>query len=135
MSAAAALVAHLAANAGVSALVGDRIYSQERPQGGTLPAIVYEQQFDEMDYSHNGDTGYIVHEFELTAWAATKLVADQIGAAVRAAISGFRGTLGAGASTITAGAVFITSMGRDEFDDDPAVRGSSMVIEIHQQGG
>ena len=37
-----ALVAHLEAHAGLSSLVGARIYPQILPQNGTLPAVVYQ---------------------------------------------------------------------------------------------
>lgn len=38
---ATALFAHLSADAGVSALVGDRIYPQRKPQDAPLPAVVW----------------------------------------------------------------------------------------------
>lgn len=37
-----ALITHLEAHAGLSALVGTRIYPQILPQNGTLPAVVYQ---------------------------------------------------------------------------------------------
>jgi hypothetical protein len=91
----AGLHAHLSADAGVAALVGTRIYPLLLPQSATYPALTYSRvsgpRLDDLD----GDAGLAHPAFQVTAWAPTYKAAKETAAAVRLALRGYRGPMGA----------------------------------------
>jgi hypothetical protein len=95
-----ALYTLLTGNAGVSALVSTRIYPLTIPQNVHLPAIACQVITTEREYSHDGQSPTAGPYIQLTIQAkgtGTTSAYDQakaIAAAVRAALSGFRGTVG-----------------------------------------
>lgn len=83
----AAIIDHLGANAGITALVSDRISPDIRRQGDALPAIVYVVQDD--DRSHgtlNAAPTLVRITMQIDCVAETHIEARDLAAAVVAAI-------------------------------------------------
>lgn len=81
------LKAYLGAHAGLSALIGARLYPVTLPQEPTLPAATYLVVDDPATYHHSG-SGRRQARIQLDIYAATYLagqaIADQMEAAVNA---------------------------------------------------
>ncbi len=78
----------LAADTGVSALVGARIYPMLRPPADPLPAVVYQRIATDPAKDLGGDTGIDAVRIQVACWSATYAGAKALGAAVRAAVTG-----------------------------------------------
>ena len=81
----------LVADAGVTALAGDRVYSEVLPQSPTLPAVVFNEVAGMDDYALDGPTGAASRRVQVDAWAKTRAEATALGTAVAAALSGHAG--------------------------------------------
>lgn len=88
---------HLKANAGVFALVADRIYDQRRPQNPVYPCIVFLRISTPRDITHDGPSGLASPRFEFDCYALDETAAGQVADAVRLALNGFSGSMGTGA--------------------------------------
>lgn len=86
MSAETALYAALVARAGLTALVGTRIYPDAIPEDATLPAVVYQRASTAPIVSIGGVVFADDVRFAITAWGQTRTsadaVADEIGQAL-----------------------------------------------------
>ncbi len=98
----------LAATAGVTALVGNRIHPLRLPPGGALPAITYQMVSDPRQYTHDGAAGLAQPRIQITCWGETDSngnslysSAKALAAAVRVALSAFSGTLGGAGGVFT----------------------------------
>lgn len=113
----AGLYAYLAADAGVSGLVGTRIYPLLLPQEPTLPALVYQRiSTNPLGHSHDGPNHLTRVRMQLRCHGATLLAAKTLADAVRDALDGYSGAMG----TVTVQSVFR----EDEGDDDEPETGS-----------
>lgn len=93
-----ALYDKLAATAGVTNLVGTRIYLVEAPQNPTTPYLTYHSVSPVRGYTFDGPDGSVRSRFQFDAYDSTvanagKLSVIAIANAVRAALAGFRGTV------------------------------------------
>lgn len=104
----AALYSLLAADAGVKALVDDRIYPLTIPQDKALPAIAYQVITTTRGYNHAGQSSLAGPYFQITIAAASAAAAEGLAAAVRLALSGYAGTVG----TVVIASIFL----ENEFD-------------------
>ena len=87
------LYAKLSGDAGVSALVGTRIYPLLMPQEPTLPAIVYQRiSTVPLGQSHQGGNHLNRARMQLACHATTILAAKQLAQAVWRALDGDSGT-------------------------------------------
>lgn len=111
MSIEAALYAHLTANAGVAALVGSRVYPMGSvPQGAAFPRITY-QRISSVHEHHQGGVAGLAHpRLQVDCWAqgasgyaAVKALAE----AVRMALDGRRGAMGAGDAAVDVRSVIL----------------------------
>ncbi len=93
-----ALYSHLTNDAGVSALVGNRVYPLMAPQDAALPHLVYQRISSPRLRSHGGPSGLAHPRFQITATAGSYSAARSLANAVRASLDGFRGTMGGGVS-------------------------------------
>lgn len=84
-------------NAGVSGLVSTRIYPNKLPQTVTMPAITYQRISSPRIHTHDssGATGTANPRFQFDAWGATYDSCKDVTDAIRAALNGYRGTMGA----------------------------------------
>lgn len=113
----AALIAHLLAQAGITALVGNRINWLRRPQAAVLPDIILHRIDGAPDYHLTGPSGLVESRVQVDCWADTFAGAKHIARAVEAAVSGQRFTRGA----IRFDAILILDEGDDTFDETPNV--------------
>lgn len=84
----------LLANLGVAA-VAPRVAWGERPQAGSLPAIVLTRVSDTPKYVMDGTVTLSETRVQADCWALTYAGADAVAKAITAALSGFAGTVGA----------------------------------------
>jgi len=91
------LQAFLAANAGLVALISGRVYHRALPQGVVLPALTWQRISTPRLAAHDtsGSTGTAHPRFQFDAWATTYASAKAITDALRAALNGYKGTMGA----------------------------------------
>lgn len=110
------LVARLEADAGVSALVGTRIYPLNLPQAASLAgdSLTYEVISNIEDENLSGPADRESPRVRVHCWSTTFAGAVALATAVRAALVGFRGTMG---STPVGMIAFETST--DLYEDQP----------------
>lgn len=92
MSIETGIYAVLTGDAGVSALVGTRIYPLVVPQDASLPAIAYQRVSGGPTYTQDGDANLTPARFQFTCLGSSYSQAKAVATAVRAAISGASGT-------------------------------------------
>lgn len=92
------LVAVLAANVGVSALVGARIYPLILPQRVTLPAIRYQVISTIPQPTHNGASGLRQYRIQLSVHATTYSSAQAVAEALYTALDAKKAVFGSGTS-------------------------------------
>ncbi len=96
-------------HAGISALVGNRIYPMVLPDEATYPAIVYQKISGLMVASHSGNSGLGNPRFQISCWGETYPVAKALSRQVKLAFHGYKGAMG----DITCQAAFVDA----ELDD------------------
>ncbi len=109
------LYAHLAANSGVSTLVGTRIFPVQRGQGSSLkvlPAITYQRISTNRFRDLNGPTGLITPRVQVVCWSATYAGAKALADAVRLAVDDVTGTT----QGLYIGDMFVEDQGEMPFD-------------------
>jgi hypothetical protein len=87
-------------NAGVSALVGTRVYAQKLPQTPTTPALTYQLITPRSLISHQGMSGTAYPRYQITGWDTTEAGISALMKAVRICMSCYKGTVGAAPNTV-----------------------------------
>lgn len=96
-----AIYERLTGDAGVAALVSNRIYPDQVPQDVIWPAIIVHGPASETaSYSHEGDENLDTARIQIDCYGSTCASAKQVKAAVRACLSGKRFT-GTGARVMS----------------------------------
>lgn len=90
----------LLAQAGIVALVGDRVWPALVPDSSDLPALGYFRVDTRRVYSHEGRSGLARPRFQLDCYAGTYAQVAALAAAVRAALDGWRAFAGGGAAFV-----------------------------------
>lgn len=80
-------------NAGVSALVGTKIYPMVAPQGTASPLVVYQRIDNDPNDTKTGTSKLDFHRVQITAWGATNTEAESLDDAIRTAIDRYEGTV------------------------------------------
>lgn len=111
-----AISAHLAADAGVSSLVGNRVYPAVAPQKPEVPYIVYTRISSAREHSHDGASGLARPRFQFDCASRSYIGAMELSNAVRLALDAFQGTMG-GSGGVDVHAVFIEDE-QDSYDDE-----------------
>jgi hypothetical protein len=78
----------LVADAGLSALVGERIIWGARPQGELLPCLVLHRVTGARDYHMTGRSGLVDSLVQADCWAETWLAAKDVSRALLEALDG-----------------------------------------------
>lgn len=82
------LFTYLSGHAGLSALVGDKIYPDKIPQKVESPYIRFFEVNREKIYSHQGYSNSSIYSIQITSYSSTKAgaraIADQVTAAMEA---------------------------------------------------
>lgn len=90
-----ALVAFFASQSGVTALIGTRLYPMVAPQNPTYPHAIYQRISSVRTGSLAGDSGLVDPRFQISAKAQSYAAARNTCIALRDAISGYQGLMGA----------------------------------------
>lgn len=97
------LRAYLIAVAPIAALIGDRVFPQQLPQGATLPAVTYQRIAGQSMIDHEGDAGLGRARIQIDCWGPTGNTGYQqsvdLAETIRAALSGYRGPMGSNPAT------------------------------------
>ena len=112
-----AIINRLLATAGVTALVGTRVYPGARTQGSALPALVFNRISGVRDYTMTQASGLVESRVMVDVWAASYGAAKTLARAARAALSGISGTF----SGIEIQGVFLDGE-RDSFEGEAPKR-------------
>lgn len=81
--------------AGISSLVGTRVYAGYAPQNPTFPFIVYRRvSAFGRNLVHSGVSGVAKGRFQIDAYATTPLAAKTLAQQIRIAVHGYSGTVG-----------------------------------------
>jgi len=96
------------ATAGITNLVGTRVYGMKITQGSTFPCLTKQRistpRLHTMDMS--GSSGTLAHpRFQIDVWGVSEISVKAVTDAVRAALNGKTGSLGTGALSIRAALV------------------------------
>ena len=90
----AGLATYLKAQAGVSGIVGTRVFPHRKPRGKVSPFIVFQRDDTERVFSLSGHSGLTEATIQLGCWADTYLAAKQLADAVRLVVDGYQGAMG-----------------------------------------
>lgn len=90
-----ALIAHLLADAGVTALVGARVFPGSLPQKLDMPALVFTRVDGAPLYADDGEVGLEDPRIQIDCWGLTYTAAKLLARAVVERLSAFDGTVGA----------------------------------------
>ena len=123
-----AIYSRLIGFAGLSALVGIRVYPSLLPQKVTYPAVRYSRVSGERLRSHSGASGLAMPRFQIDAWAETYDEAKAVAKQIRLALDNFSGTV----ATVKIHAAFLDS-DRDLYDDKAEVFAVSADYTIAHQ--
>ena len=120
---------HLAEDLGVAALAAGRVFTEVLPQGGAVPAVVFNQVAGDDDVALDGPTGVGSFRVQVDAWAKTRADATALGLAVRAALAGHSGA----AAGLEVQAVFLLTE-RWDFDSETSLYRTSQDYEVWTGG-
>ena len=113
-----ALVAYLTGYAGLSALIGTRLYPLRLPENPTYGAVTYHRISGPRVQSHSGPSGLAYPRFQFDCYATSYLGAKNVATQVRIALDGFKGTMGG-----TSGVAVSSALSQNDRDFyDPATR-------------
>lgn len=111
----------LTTDAGVSALVGSRVVPHSVPQATAAPYVTYQVTERERANHLSGNSGLVREVFTIGCWSEVGyLQAINVAAAVRTALDGISGTLGAVGQTISAQIVRFMDESDEEEDREAA---------------
>lgn len=88
------LVTYLLANAGLTALIGNRLHDLVLPQSATVPAVVWQLISNPPEQTHSGPSQLAHPRYQFACWAKTTLEAAQTARALRLALNGYTGMMG-----------------------------------------
>jgi hypothetical protein len=80
----------LSQHAGLAALVSDRIYPDELPEGCIFPAVRFGEASLAPTYSHDGDSNLDATRMQFDCYAATRTGARAVANQVRNALTGHK---------------------------------------------
>lgn len=119
------LVTFLENDAGISALIGTRIYPQILPQDPTFPAITYSQTSGVRDrVIREGPSGRARPRITINCWGERYSQARALADAVRIALDGYRGIMG---STDVGGVRLDNEF--DLFEEEAGIKGIHRTIQ------
>lgn len=98
-----ALYAELAGYAGLSALVGTRIYPMRLPENATLPGVIYYRMSSGRENDFTGATGLAHPTFRVQVWADDYKEAHTVATQVRKALDGNTSQWGGGSGVWASG--------------------------------
>lgn len=125
------LIAHLAADATLAALVSDRIHAVLMPQGGDFPAVTITRIASEEQLTMEPLAGHVLARFQLDAWAETGLEAIAVGDAIRGALQGHAQAALDGGGTLAVQGIRLVEPGiRDGYEPESELCRRSLDFEV-----
>lgn len=89
-------------HAGLTALINKRVYPIKFPQRCTMPCIVYQRIDTDRVETHDQAANGLAHaRIQLSIWDDDISVCASIAIQVMAALEGFKGSFGSGATTVS----------------------------------
>jgi len=88
-----ALTSYLLGFTGFAALIGDKLYPDELPQGIKLPAVIYSKISDVKEHTLAGQSSLESPMLQFTVFADTKTAARTIANQLKAALCDFQGMM------------------------------------------
>ena len=117
MSIQSALYEHLKDDAGILAIVGDKVYPVVAGPDDSLPYITYQLISRQHEHDLGAASGLARTRIQVNCWESTAALAETLADTVRDSLDGFRGTMG----TVNTEAVKATLLdGEIEAYDPPA---------------
>jgi hypothetical protein len=113
------------AHAGLSALIGKRVYPKQTPEGGVLPAVVYRRISAVREHASGSDPGLVTARYQFTGLAQTYSGSEALAAQVRSAFSRWSATDG----TVVIQGVFLDN----ETDSEDYPTGKALDVEMSLQ--
>ncbi len=104
------LYSYLSGYAGLTALIGTRIYPVRLPQGALLPCLTYQRMTTPRIMTHDtsGMSGTLAEpRLQFDAWAETYKECKDITDQVRAALNGKTGSIGTSPNAVTIRAALV----------------------------
>ncbi len=101
-----AILTALLADAGLIAVVGERIYPVLAPQDVVKPYIVFSKISAPRDHTHDGGSGLVNARFQFSCFATTYQVAKQVAGLIQAVLQGYSGTLGGAGGVVVNGCFY-----------------------------
>lgn len=89
------LYTRLTIDAGVSAIVGARVYSNAAPESATFPLIVFEVDSAAHEHHAGGAAGLVSASVDIECYEEGATLVSTLADAVRNSLQGFNGDLGA----------------------------------------
>ncbi len=116
-----ALFTYLSGYAGLTALVGKRIYPDSLPQSSKYPAISYQQVSETEVDTFNQPATIIGPIYQFNCWADTRAEAKAVAKQLRLAFKNLVGVIGGGGGVTIAGVEKINQLDNIEKDADGQV--------------
>lgn len=88
-------LAYLLAQASITALVGQRISPEAASAATQAPYVTYAIESEEHEYDLAGESGWVTVSITLDVWAATYGTTRDVSLALRGALKGYTGAMGA----------------------------------------
>lgn len=114
------IYSYLTNYAGLTAIIGTRVYAFRIPQSVTMPCLTYQRISTPRILTHDtsGASNLAYPRFQFDAWADTYEVAKSITDVVRAALNGKTGNIGSGGYIVTIQASLVDA---EEPEIDPEI--------------
>jgi hypothetical protein len=129
------LIYKLLNTAGVSNLVGTRVYGLRIPQGATMPCVVITRVSTPRLITHDtsGSTGTAHPRIQIDAWGSLQATVKPITDAIRAALNGYSGTITSGANSVIVQAAYVDGETIEYDAEIELYRSRSEYIVWHQE--
>ena len=111
-----ALRAFLIADAPIAALVADRVYPNQIPQGVNATCVVYTRVSGRSGHYMGGRDGLAFTRFQIDAWAKDQDAAAALANRIKDRLDGFSGVMGEGDGAVTVQGAFFRDE-REDYDD------------------
>ncbi len=125
-----ALYAHLLADAGVRAAVGDRVHQRRVPQDAARPLLIVWPPISDVPQRDLDGIAYRETRLQVTAMAMTQPEAEKAARAAMAAVEGFIGTM---AGTLDVIEAWVDSDHQEDQDDTNEIHHHVDVMMMYRE--
>lgn len=127
-----ALYAYLSTYAGLTALIGTRVYPFVLPQNAAKPAVTFQRVDTPREYTHDGYAGLAHPRFQFACFALSQPASAAVAEQIRLALQGYTGTMGGVGGVVVQFAVVVDQ--RDGYENDTKLFSTALdVIIWHEE--